>query len=112
MGGIEMQFLHYLPDWLSGCFRIALLGEIYSNIRAIVVGYDGEKSLLIRYYLDRQPADFDFESINIVAVNFDALGGKEKEISRVDVECIWCSSPMSHLEPLSGFVYSRREENP
>lgn len=106
-----MQFLHYLPDWLIACFRIALLGEIYSNIRAIAVGYDGESSVLIRYYLDREPIDFDFESVEIVAVNFDALGGKDREINRIDVECVCSTSPMSHLEPLSGLIYSRREEN-
>mgnify|MGYP000156241373 CR=1 FL=1 len=106
-----MQFLDHLPDWLVACFRIALLGEIYINIRAIAVGYDGERHVVIRYYLDREPTAFDLESIEIVAVNFDALGGKEQEIDRIDVECICSTSAKSDLEPLSGFMYSRRENS-
>lgn len=106
-----MHFLDHLPDWLIACFRIALLGEIYVNIRAIAVGYDGEGRILIRYYLDREPTDFDFESIEIVAVNFDALGGKEREIKTIDVECICAASATRDLDQLSGFMYLRREEN-
>lgn len=74
-GGVDMSFSKQLPDWLVACFRIALLGEIYPNIRAIAVKYRGDSTLLIRYYLDRQPTDFDFERINSVAVSLDALGG-------------------------------------
>lgn len=106
-----MRFIDHLPDWLIACFRIALLGEIYLNIRAVAVGYDGEGSVLIRYYLDRDPTDFDFESIEIVAVNLDSLGGKEQEVKKIDVECVCSASAMSNLDPLSGFIFSRREEN-
>ncbi|UAN04559.1 colicin [Achromobacter mucicolens] len=71
-----MLFTSQLPDWLLACFRIALLGEIYPNIRAIAIGYHEGGFVLIRFYLDRQPIDYDFESIEVVATNLDALGGK------------------------------------
>ncbi|MDX3985072.1 MAG: hypothetical protein QHC88_07415 [Achromobacter sp.] len=77
MGGAEMLFAAQLPDWLVACFRIALLGEIYPNIRAIAVGYHDSGFVLIRYYLHHQPTDFDLESLEVVATNLDALGGRK-----------------------------------
>ena len=37
----------YLPDWLISCFCVALLGEIYPQIRAIAVSYSEDKELLL-----------------------------------------------------------------
>lgn len=104
-----MLFAAHLPDWLVACLRIALLGEIYANIRAIAIGYNESGEVLIRYYLDRQPTDFDWESAEIVATNFDALGGKEKDIKKIDVECVYTLASKRNLDPLSGFIFSRRE---
>nr|WP_314494213.1 colicin [uncultured Pseudomonas sp.] len=103
------MFEKNLPDWLVACFRIALLGEIYSNIRAIAVGYHNGGSVLIRYYLDRQPTDFDLESLEVVATNLDALGGKKKKIEKIDIQCVFSKEAKKDLDPISGFVYSRRE---
>jgi len=109
MRGIEMLFTAQLPDWLVACFRIALLGEIYPDIRAIAVGYNENGSVLIRYYLDREPTEFDLESLEVVATNLDAMGGKKQAISRIDIECICAEGSKRELDPLSGFIYSRRE---
>lgn len=103
-----MLFTPQLPDWLIACFRIALLGEIYSNIRAIAVGYHESGFVSIRYYLDRQPIGYDFESIEVVATNLDALGGKEV-INKIDVQCVYADGFQGELEALSGFIYARRE---
>ena len=89
--------------------RIALLGEIYTNIRAIAVGYHDSGFVLIRYYLDRQPTDFDLESLEVVATNLDALGGKEQAINKIDIQCVHAAGAKRDLDPISGFVYSRRE---
>ena len=75
--GRQVLFAAQLPDWLVACFRIALLGEIYPNIRAIAVGYHDSGFVLIRYYLHHQPTDFDLESLEVVATNLDDLGGKK-----------------------------------
>ncbi|MFJ3464526.1 colicin [Achromobacter spanius] len=104
-----MLFTAQLPDWLVACFRIALLGEIYSNIRAIAVGYHEGGLVLIRYYLDRQPLEYDFESIEVVATNLDAMGGKEQVINKIDVQCVYADGSTGELEALSGFIYARRE---
>ncbi len=109
MQGINMLFTSQLPDWLVACFRIALLGEIYPNIRAIAVGYHEGGFVLIRYYLDRQPIDYDFESIEVVATNLDALGGKKRDINKIDVQCVYADGIQGALKALSGFIYSRRE---
>lgn len=103
-----MRFVANLPDWLVACFRIALLGEIYCNVRAIAVGFDDRNKVLIRYYLDREPTDFDLESIEIVAVNFDALRGGQ-EVKEVAVQCVYSAVRMNELDPLSGFIFARRE---
>ncbi len=103
------MFSTQLPDWLVGCFRIALLGEIYPAIRAIAVGYNDCGVVLIRYYLDREPEDFDLESLDVVATNLDALGGKITEIQKIDIENVYALGSKRSMEPLSGFVYSRRE---
>ena len=100
-----MLFATKLPDWLVACFRIALLGEIYPNIRAVAVGYHDSSFVLIRYYLDRQSSDFDFESLEVVATNLDALGGKEQAINKIDIHCVHAAGAKRDLEPISGFIY-------
>lgn len=100
-----------LPAWLVDCFRAALLGEIYPAIRAIAVGYDGEGSVLLRYHLDREPTEFDRESIEIVAANFDAMCAGQFAITRLDVECIYTDAAPRDIDALTGFVYSRREHD-
>lgn len=97
-----------LPDWLISHFRVALIGEIYPQIRAIAVKYDEKKHLLLRYYLDREPTDFDRESIEVVATNLDATAPIDS-ITRLDVECCHADCLGKDLDPLSGFIYSRRE---
>jgi len=97
-----------LPDWLVASFRVALLGEIYPQIRAIAVGYNDQKELLLRYYIDREPTEFDRESLEIVAINLDATV-LENQLSKLDVECVYSSDLPKDLDALSGFVYARRE---
>ncbi len=97
-----------LPDWLISCFRVALLGEIYPQVRAIAVRYDSEKRLLLRYYLDREPTKFDQESIEVVATNLDATA-PNGSLSSFEVECCFSESPSRDLDALSGFIYARRE---
>ena len=63
-------------------FRVArLLGEIYPAIRAIAAEFVG-KTLLISCYLEREPTDFDFESIEVLATNIStSTSGIDFEIS-------------------------------
>lgn len=103
-----MIFMADLPDWLVACFRVALLGEIYKNIRAIAVGYNESGELLIRYYLDREPTDCDRESAEVVATNLEATI-TEVRLSKIDIECLYTLDFQKNLPPLSGFVYARRE---
>ena len=75
-----------LPDWLVLCVWRALIGEIYPAIRAIAISLSDDRKLLIRYYLDRPPTDFDWESLEVVATNISASIGQEK-ISHIDLDC-------------------------
>ena len=97
-----------LPDWVVSCFRVALLGEIYPSIRAVAVKYEISGELLIRYYLDREPSDFDRESIEVVATNFDATS-PQNSLHKIDVECVFYDGPANRMDALDGFVYARRE---
>lgn len=97
-----------LEDWLVGCFRVALLGEIYPEIRAIAVSFNENRVLLIRYYLDRIPVEFDNESIEVVATNLDATM-PEGTLHHINVECIFFDDVVNQMDALDGFVYARRE---
>lgn len=103
--------MNAFPDWLVLCIWRALFGEIYPAIRAIAISLSDDGILLVRYYLDRPPTDFDWESLEVVATNISASIGKDK-IFHVDLECrfvlgsIGC---LECLECLDGFIYCRRE---
>ena len=99
-----------LPDWLILLLWQGLIGEIYPEIRAISVGLSKDTHrLLIRYYLDRTPIDFDFESIDVVAFNISAALGLNSIISHIDVDCTFATDPVVKLDALNGFIYCRRE---
>lgn len=67
-----------LLDWLVLCVWRALIGEIYPSIRAIALSLVDDRTLLICYYLDRQPTDFDWGSLEVVATNISASIGQDK----------------------------------
>ncbi len=98
-----------IPDWLCDYLRIAFLGEIYSNIRAIAIACNNkEDEIVIRYYLDREPSDYDYESIEVVATNLDAL--LPIKLKKLDIECVqYKDESFNNIDPLSGFFYARRE---
>lgn len=75
-----------IPEWLIICVWRALLGEIYPNIRAIALKYsESSHNLLIRYYLDREPNEDDYESISSVETEIFAAVGilDSKEMSQI-----------------------------
>ena len=89
--------------------QISLLGEIYENIRAIAYSYySNKKSFTIRYYLDRVPTDDDYESVSEVMTEFISHF-KHSEFKKLKEECQFSDLPKSKLDPLDGFVYSKRE---
>lgn len=97
-----------LPDWLILCVWRALLGEIYPSIRAIPLGLSTDRTLTIRYYLDRIPIELDEESLEVLATNISASIGLEK-ISKIEIESQFSMDPIRMLDDLDGFVYCRRE---
>ncbi|MGO7214128.1 colicin [Rhizobium ruizarguesonis] len=99
--------MNKLPAWLILHIWQSLLGEIYPAIRAIAAEFVG-KTLLIRYYLERAPTEFDVDSAEVLSTNIYASAGSDL-IERINVECIYATLPFKDLDPLSGFVYCRRE---
>ena len=97
-----------LPDWLILVVWRALAGEIYPHIRAIALRLAEDKTLTIRYYLDREPTEMDEESIDVVCTNIGAATGLT-EIARIESECRHDMAPIGKLDYLDGFIYSRRE---
>ncbi|VFR22148.1 hypothetical protein BRI6_4088 [plant metagenome] len=97
-----------IPDWLLLVLWRSMIGEVYPDIRAVAVSLSDERQLTIRYYLDREPTDFDWESLEVVATNLSAQVGLDK-IAHVELECQFSDQPLGKLDFMDGVVYSRRE---
>lgn len=98
----------HIPDWLILTLWRSLLGEIYPSIRCIAIKYTEEKFLFIRYYLDKEPDDTDYESMEIVATNISSEIGLDL-IKKIDIDCQFSSNPLGKIDPLDSFIYCRRE---
>jgi hypothetical protein len=97
-----------IPNEILLSFQRSLLGEVYPQIRAIAVSFEENSKLLIRYYLDREPTDYDIESIEVLADN--VLSDLEPNVvSSIQQECIYSNALIKNLDPLLRFVYVRRE---
>ncbi len=98
-----------LPDWLILWTWEALLGEIYTDIRAIALSFSDNKDLVIRYYLAHKPNEDDYESIEIVSTNILAKTSSNNEIKSINTECFFSKEPIGRLCKLDELVYARRE---
>jgi hypothetical protein len=100
-----------LPKWLIMSIWKSLLGEIYPAIRAIAISFSNKNELMIRYYLDREPTEFDFESIDVLLANVFSGLGRGEEIDSASGECIYSGHEfrLKDLDALDGFIYARRE---
>lgn len=97
-----------LPDWLIVCIWRALLGEIYPSIRAIAVALAENRTLTIRYYMDREVNEMDHDSMEVVATNISASLGSD-EIAEIELECEYSTVAIGRLDCLNGFIFCRRE---
>ena len=98
-----------LPGWLILWLWQALLGEIYPNIRAVAAAFSNDRELRIRYYLDRQPTEFDHESLGYVMTRVLSEASSNEEIRSIKEECVYSILPMGELDVLDGIVFARRE---
>lgn len=87
----------------------ALLGEIYPELRAIAYSYNSRTSdILLRYYLEREPIEDDYDSLNTVMGLF--IGDfKFSEFNKILEECEYNELPINQIDSLDGFVYLRKE---
>ncbi|WP_238890654.1 colicin [Achromobacter insuavis] len=105
----DWLYLRRMPDWLYLRVSQALIGEIYSSIRAIVVGLDEERVVTLRYYLDREVGGADYESMDKVISLILADTLSNGDIKCVKGEMIFSTKKKNDLDWLGGFVYSRME---
>ena len=86
----------------------AFLGEIYPAIRAIAISYSEDRELTIRYYLERMPTDYDYDSLGVVMT--EVLSELEPNlINKVREECVHTLSPFKDIDVLDTLIYARRE---
>jgi hypothetical protein len=89
--------------------QTSLLGEIYHNIRAIVFYYNPtEKKFLLRYYMDQEPSEEDFENADIVLTEFMSHFAFS-EFDVVESECVYTTLPISAIDVMDGLVFCRKE---
>jgi hypothetical protein len=98
-----------IPPWLILWLWQALLGEIYPNIRAIAVSFSDNRELRVRYYLDRPPTSFDYESLGYVMTYVLSNTSSNEDIKSVKEEREYSTLPLGELNTLDGIVFARRE---
>ena len=91
--------------WISG----ALITEIYPEIRLISARFTENNELLLRYYLDREPIEYDYDSIDMVISEITANTACATDITKTETECIYSPEPQNELDSLDECVYARRE---
>ncbi len=79
---------------------------IYPSIRAIAVGFDDKKKITVRYYLDRAPAEEDYENLSMVMAEVLA----DIDFEEAEEQCVYSDASLSELDPLELFVYMRQEQ--
>ena len=91
----------------------ALVGEIYPEIVMIGVRWNKNKGeFTLRYYIDREPTEYDYESISVVSANFYAHLNEfeDKNIKKYVEQCVYYTKgdkiPDDHFE--FGLLYGRR----
>lgn len=85
-----------IDDTVMLCVWRALIGEIYAEIIAITIAYDKKiNDITIRYYLNREPTDYDEESIDTVA---DNISDYCTEILHYELEFKHIQSPSVKVE--------------
>ncbi len=88
----------------------ALYGFIYPSIRMVVYKYDkNSKDFTLRYYLDREPNEDDYDNISDVMGEFTS-SLKATDYGDIFEECIYSTDPMNILDILDGYVYGRKED--
>ena len=98
---MNLELLNYM--------RYAFFGNIPLAVRGVAVGHDScSKILVLRYYLDREPNEDDFESLEVVATNISSMCPKNI-VSDYELECFKDTRPSKDLDPLDGFFYFRKE---
>lgn len=97
-----------IPEWLVVGMNIAMLGMIHEDIRLIRVDFDEENShVSIFNYLSREVVDDDYEAMEEIASELDAMMGDH--FSKLDIFCIHSDHSARELNLLPGAVFRRRE---
>lgn len=57
-----------------------MLGAVDPSVRKIVVSFSEDRDLFVRYYMDREPDEDDYEALEVLQVEIDAMASKEEAL--------------------------------
>ena len=98
-----------LPLKIYSWIASSLLTEIYPEIRLIASKFTEKNELLLRYYLDREPIEYDYDSIEMVMDEITANTSCKEDITKIVTECIYSTVSHNELDILDECLYARRE---
>ncbi|QNT77391.1 hypothetical protein [Entomobacter blattae] len=103
------EFIPELPEEVLRACVDGLLGEIYPNIRAISAGLTRDNVFILHYYLDREPTDYDRDSIDAVVNEILIYLPTEGVIEKVSTHVFYENGSYENMSRMSGFLYARRQ---
>lgn len=106
----ESRVYQSAPDrlllWLQG----ALLGNVYSRLRAVAVGVQTGSRVTVRFYVDGEPSVFDREVLDVVCTELLSNTSTHEEIPDLIPEVVGSGTlGMDDVDPMSRLVFYRMD---
>ncbi|WP_274628468.1 hypothetical protein [Arvimicrobium flavum] len=99
-----------IPGWLRIWMQGVLLRNVYPALRAVAVGYYDDRTVTLRFYVDRSPVEFDHWVMEVICGELLSNTSTNAEMPALRDEIVFSTRDQNELEALSGFVFMRMED--